>query len=703
MKLNIKNKIKFVVPDQFKIILTLFSFAVSQPLFDILNKNQEFFVSSNWSSIDVIIFSISCIIIFPIVLYLLYLLFLRLNIFLGKLIYLFILYILFFLLIIGIFSKFEVISISIILLISFVLSILLLISLIKFNNVKKLIVFISKFVLFLVVLFLLQNKVFISIFNKSKNYTSQKSIDIKNPHPIILIVFDEAPLPGFLKDKNTIDKILFPNFYKFSTESDWYVNATSVALETTTGIPALLTGSYPKTDLLPSYIDYPNNLFTYLDTEGYKFYVYENVTQMCPFSYCKFVNINFNSKYKNVINDLMIIYFNLVFPKDIINKYIPDLSNSWNDFHKIEKPIFSNPSEFVKIATDFKLGDMEINKSLELLSSIDNISNKSLIYFHYLLPHYPYKFLPSGKTYISPQLLKNEKWNNDLNQIKDGYQRYLLQLGYVDKLLGDIINILKSKNIYDDSTIIVTADHGSSFEIGDYRRLIGKNNYEEIISIPLFIKKQNQDKGVIFETNAQIIDILPTIFSLLNVNKVSHLNFDGNILPNYLTSNKKHLLVTKEKNYVFEFTNYVDRIGKEIEFRNELFKWGLYGENSDAGWILNKNISELNERIKVSDISFSISNQSNHFDYKLTSDSAPVYLQGTVSRCDFNYPILVSLNNKITSFIKIRENKPRDCIWTSIINENDLVGGDNSIELFAIEGNENNYVLNKLVNNNFDK
>jgi len=79
---NIKKKIKFVVPDKFKIILSLFSFAVSQPLFDILNKNQEFFVSSNWSSSDVIIFSLSCIII-PFILFLLYLFISRFNIFLG--------------------------------------------------------------------------------------------------------------------------------------------------------------------------------------------------------------------------------------------------------------------------------------------------------------------------------------------------------------------------------------------------------------------------------------------------------------------------------------------------------------------------------------------------------------------------------------------------------------------------------------------
>ena len=132
-----------------------------------------------------------------------------------------------------------------------------------------------------------------------------------------------------------------------------------------------------------------------------------------------------------------------------------------------------------------------------------------------------------------------------------------------------------------------------------------------------------------------------TTFILINTNKINDLNFDGNILPNYLTSNKKHLLVTKEKNYVFEFSDYVDRIGKEVEFRNELFKWGLYGENSDAGWVLNKDILSLGERIRVSDISFSISCFSNIINVEVGTSAIPGFnlsasLQLTKSYNDSN-------------------------------------------------------------------
>ena len=42
-----------------------------------------------------------------------------------------------------------------------------------------------------------------------------------------------------------------------------------------------------------------------------------------------------------------------------------------------------------------------------------------------------------------------------------GYQRYLLQLGFVDQLIGRLMDRLREEHLYDRSLIVVTADHGS--------------------------------------------------------------------------------------------------------------------------------------------------------------------------------------------------------------------------------------------------
>ena len=45
-------------------------------------------------------------------------------------------------------------------------------------------------------------------------------------------------------------------------------------------------------------------------------------------------------------------------------------------------------------------------------------------------------------------------------------QRYLLQLGFVDRLLGRLVARLKSQGMYDDTLIVVTADHGFAWQVG---------------------------------------------------------------------------------------------------------------------------------------------------------------------------------------------------------------------------------------------
>ena len=49
---------------------------------------------------------------------------------------------------------------------------------------------------------------------------------------------------------------------------------------------------------------------------------------------------------------------------------------------------------------------------------------------------------------------------------RPGRQRHLLQLAYVDSLIGDLVQELKAQGIYDDALVVLTADHGISFEPG---------------------------------------------------------------------------------------------------------------------------------------------------------------------------------------------------------------------------------------------
>ncbi|HVZ17272.1 MAG TPA: sulfatase-like hydrolase/transferase, partial [Terriglobales bacterium] len=91
------------------------------------------------------------------------------------------------------------------------------------------------------------------------------------------------------------------------------------------------------------------------------------------------------------------------------------------------------------------------------------------------------------------------------------------QIEIMDAAFGEFIQFLKEKGLYDNSIIIVTADHGDS--IGEYGRY-GHNGtpYPEILRIPLIIHVPPQLRQSLVSDPKRIAfntDITPTLYYLL--------------------------------------------------------------------------------------------------------------------------------------------------------------------------------------------
>ena len=154
------------------------------------------------------------------------------------------------------------------------------------------------------------------------------------------------------------------------------------------------------------------------------------------------------------------------------------------------------------------------------LHTIRPTHQPTLYYLHILLPHVPYEHLRSGQTYSidgGHPGKTNETWSGDAWAATQSYQRYLLQVGLVDTLLGQLIAHLKAARLYEKSLVVITADHGVSFRPHDNRRSITKTNFADIMAIPLLVKAPFQPQGEILDRNVEIIDILPTIADILEI------------------------------------------------------------------------------------------------------------------------------------------------------------------------------------------
>ncbi len=108
-----------------------------------------------------------------------------------------------------------------------------------------------------------------------------------------------------------------------------------------------------------------------------------------------------------------------------------------------------------------------------------------------------------------------ERWTKDEIASATGYQRCIMQVRFVDKLVGLLMARLKKQDLYDQSLIILVADHGAAFVPGAQRRVVRNNNCGGVLSIPLLIKTPHQRSGEVKDRNAESMDVFPTILKIL--------------------------------------------------------------------------------------------------------------------------------------------------------------------------------------------
>lgn len=344
--------------------------------------------------------------------------------------------------------------------------------------------------------------------------------EVASNAPVVMVVLDELPTVSLMEAEGEIDGERYPNFARLAGDATWYRNATTVHEWTTGAVPAILTGLRPETDDLPLYLDHPDNLFTLLGG-GYRLRVMESQTHLCPDDLCDEGREPLAERVGSLLSDLSIVYGHLVLPESVSAR-LPSITSSWRDFGAEEGPVVRlqrGPSEPGGRAADYIGRDGEVQAFIDRLEAPGR--RPTLAFLHTLLPHHPWEYLPNGKVYASnlgtqPGMV-DERWVGDPELAVQGYQRHLLQVGYVDLLLGRILDRLEATGQYDDALVVVVADHGTSFRPHGERRRIHSGNMAEIAFVPLLMKAPGQTAGRVVDEHVRTIDVLPTMAELLGI------------------------------------------------------------------------------------------------------------------------------------------------------------------------------------------
>jgi hypothetical protein len=120
-----------------------------------------------------------------------------------------------------------------------------------------------------------------------------------------------------------------------------------------------------------------------------------------------------------------------------------------------------------------------------------------LDFVHAFLPHGGWTLLPSGRRYDGPHPPAGGlflAWENEFAAAA-ARTRYLLQLQFTDRLLGDALDRLRQLGTYDESLVVVTADHGMSFRSQELMRAPTPATYPDVMWTPAVHQGSRTDRG----------------------------------------------------------------------------------------------------------------------------------------------------------------------------------------------------------------
>ena len=145
----------------------------------------------------------------------------------------------------------------------------------------------------------------------------------------------------------------------------------------------------------------------------------------------------------------------------------------------------------------------------------DHADERFFLFLHYMDPHDPYFVHP----YNGEGVARVSMPEPEPDMAEELHALYRGEIEYLDANFGKLLAKLEAAGIYDDTVIVLTADHGEEFrDHGGFWH--GLTLYDEQIHVPLVIKWANgvdgprdgADSGI-----ARLIDVGPTILGTADV------------------------------------------------------------------------------------------------------------------------------------------------------------------------------------------
>lgn len=317
-----------------------------------------------------------------------------------------------------------------------------------------------------------------------KGLTSEATENDSTPAelvPVVVLAFDELPVVSLMDRGGEIDEHLFPNFAAFGQTATWYRNATAVAELTRAALPATLTGLEPEELSLALGGRIPRSLFTIFE-DTHEVRTSRAFPTLCDLDVCK-------------------------------------------------------PTPPVDPGDDLPLsvfgGEPRGRAFVSFLDLLEPGDRPCVCVLHLVMPHSPWRYLPTGQQYPGTDPMPGQaespgpgrKWIQDPWLVQLAQARHLMQLGFVDRLLGLVMERLQENEMFDDAVVALVADHGIAFRPNEHKRAATPATLGEVAYVPLMFKGPGQTEGAVVDHPVEVVDLVPTIADHLQLG--DGVTFDG--------------------------------------------------------------------------------------------------------------------------------------------------------------------------------
>jgi arylsulfatase A-like enzyme len=342
-----------------------------------------------------------------------------------------------------------------------------------------------------------------------------------------------------------------PNIERFATRCDVYHTHHSAGTFTTSGTASLLTGTYPWTHRAINL----NGLIARDRYQRNSFRLFESRYHRIAFTQNAFANFLLDQFNQDIDEHLPLGSFSQLnhYLTNIREKDYPPKYEAFDNF-LFARDLNDTPGSLVLGTLNAYLKERTYQKSQKaglqysrnrlifdidqvfsgLASLVADLETSSFCYFHLFPPHEPYSpkddFRDLFQNGWQPTPKPKHPLQSNISQERLDSERlaYDQYIATTDAAFGQFLDEIERTGLRDNSYLILTSDHGESFERG-YWGHAGPLAYEPGVHIPLLISAPGQKSRRDFYSLTNSVDLLPSLL------KISGLPIpawcEGKILP----------------------------------------------------------------------------------------------------------------------------------------------------------------------------